>query len=473
MSDHNPHARENVGHPERRSLVLIGVVIVLIFAALLVTGYAQHSSRAHAADEVAKKERTEVPTVLVAPARRAPAVTDLLLPGDITPLVEASIYARSSGYLQRRFVDIGDHVRAGQLLAIVEAPDLDQQVAQGRAAVAQSEQQLSQAQAQLDQQKAQRDLQRITRDRYAILVKKGALSRQDGDNQETAYQTSEATVGANVASVQAAQENVRAARASLDRLLALQGFEKIVAPFDGIITARLVDQGYLISASGASSGPAPLGFGGNTPGGSQNNTGGQLFRIAQIGTVRILINVPQSEAPGLHPGQSADVLVQEFPGKVFPGRITRTASSLDINSRTLLAEVDVPNPQAILLPGMYAQVRLHIPRTAPPILIPGDAIIAGPEGLSVAVLTQPPKSAEDSSVRQIRIERIEVGRDYGAQTEVVQGLAGWEYVVVNPSDVVHEGALVRPAAAPKPLAGSPGAAPGGANSQKASGPAQK
>ena len=473
MSEHNPHARENVGHLGGRSLLAIGAVILLLFAALLVTGYAQHSSRAQAADEVAKKQREEIPTVLVTPARRAPAVTDLTLPGDITPLVEASIYARSSGYLQRRYVDIGDRVHAGQLLAIVEAPDLDQQVAQGRAAVAQAQQQLGQAEAQLDQQKAQRDLQRITRDRYAILVKKGALSRQDGDNQETAYQTAEATVGANVASVQAAEENVRAARANLDRLLALQGFEKIIAPFDGIITARLVEQGYFISTSGASSGPAPMGLGGNTPGGTQNSSGGQLFRLAQIGTVRIFINVPQSDAPGLHVGQTADVLVQEFPGRVFPGRIARSTSSLDINSRTLLTEVDVPNPQSILLPGMYAQVRLHIPRTAPPILIPGDAIIAGPEGLSVAILTEPARHVDDSAARQIHIQRIEVGRDYGAQTEVTAGLQGWEYVVVNPSDVARDGALVRPSAAPKTQAGSPGSAPVGANSQKASGPAQK
>jgi len=459
MSDYNPHARENVGHQERRSLVLIGLVLLLILAALLVTGYAQHSSRVHAADEVARKQRDELPTVLVTPARRAPAVTDLTLPGDITPLVEASIYARSSGYLQRRYVDIGDRVHAGQLLAIVEAPDLDQQVAQGRAAVAQAQQQLGQARAQLEQQKAERDLQRLTRDRYAVLVKKGALARQDGDNQETAYQTAEATVGANVASVQAAEENVRAARANLDRLLALQGFEKIAAPFDGIITARLVDQGYFISATGAVSGPAPTGFGGSTPGATQNASGGQLFRIAQIGTVRILINVPQSDAPGLRVGQSADVLVREFPGRVFPGRVTRSTSSLDINSRTLLTEVDVPNPQSILLPGMYAQLRLHIPRTAPPILIPGDAIIAGPEGLSVAIVTEPARRLDDTAARQIHIQRIEVGRDYGAQSEVTQGLEGWEYVVVNPSDVVHEGALVRPAAAPKTQQGSPGTAP--------------
>jgi multidrug efflux pump subunit AcrA (membrane-fusion protein) len=326
-------------------------------------------------------------------------------------------------------VDIGDHVRAGQLLAVVEAPDLDQQVAQARAAVAQAEQQRAQAQAQLQQASAQLELARVTRDRYVTLVQKGALSRQDGDQQETNFQTSQATVGAYAANVHAAEENVRAARASLDRLVTLQGYEQVTAPFAGIVTARLVDQGYFISAGGGSSGPAPMGLGGSTPG------GGELFRLAQIGTVRILINVPQTDAAGIRVGQDADVLLAEFPGRVFSGRVTRTASSLDINTRTLLTEVQVQNPQSTLLPGMFAQVRLRSQRANPPVLIPGDAVIAGAEGLSVAIL-------RDS---RIHIERIEEGRDNGTQVEVTRGLEGWEYVVVNPSDVVHEGALVRPA----------------------------
>jgi multidrug efflux pump subunit AcrA (membrane-fusion protein) len=434
---HNPHARENVGHPARRSLLLIGVVIALILLALLIAGALPRQRRVKAAEDAARAEREALPTVLVAPARRAPAVTELLLPGDITPLTEASIYARSSGYVRRRLVDIGDHVRAGQLLAVIEAPDLDQQVAQARAAVAQAEQQHAQAQAQLEQGKAQLELARVTRDRYVTLVGKGALSRQDGDQQETNYQTAQAIVGAYAASVHAAEENVRAARASLDRLIALQGYEQVTAPFAGIVTARLVDQGYFISAGGGSSGPAPMGLGGSAPGATAGASGGELFRVAQIGTLRILINVPQTDAAGIHRGQDADVLLAEFPGRVFTGHVTRTANSLDINTRTLLTEVQVQNPQSTLLPGMFAQVRLRSQRANPPVLIPGDAVIAGQEGLSVAIL-------RDS---KIHIVRIEEGRDNGTQVEVTRGLEGWEYVVVNPSDVVHEGALVRPAAA--------------------------
>jgi RND family efflux transporter MFP subunit len=159
--------------------------------------------------------------------------------------------------------------------------------------------------------------------------------------------------------------------------------------------------------------------------------------VAQIGTLRILINVPQTDAAGIRVGQDADVLLAEFPGRAFSGHVTRTASSLDINTRTLLTEVQVPNPQSTLLPGMFAQVRLRSQRPNPPVLIPGDAVIAGQEGLSVAIL-------RDS---KIHIVRIEEGRDNGTQVEVTRGLEGWEYVVVNPSDVVREGALVRPAAA--------------------------
>jgi multidrug efflux pump subunit AcrA (membrane-fusion protein) len=435
---HNPHARENVGHPGARSLLLIGAFIVLVLLVLAIVGIIPRQRRVKAADDAAKEARETLPTVLVAPARRAPSVTELLLPGDITPLTEASIYARSSGYVRKRLVDIGDHVRVGQLLATVEAPDLDQQVAQARAAVAQAQQQLAQAQAQLVQSNAQLELARVTRDRYAILVKKGALSRQDGDNQETNFQTAQATVGAFAANVHAAEENVRAARASLDRLIALQGYEEVTAPFAGIITARLVDQGYFISAAGASSGPAPTGLGGSTPGATAGaSAGGELFRLAQIGTLRILINVPQTDAAGIRVGQDADVLLAEFPGRPFSGRVTRTANSLDINTRTLLTEVEVQNPQSALLPGMFAQVRLRSQRAHPPVLIPGDAVIAGAEGLSVAIL-------RDS---RIHIQRIQEGRDNGTQVEVTSGLEGWEYVVVNPSDVVHEGVLVHPAAA--------------------------
>ncbi len=427
----NPHTRENVGHPGGRSLLLIGAVIVLVLAALLVTGIIPHQRQVRAADDAAKAERESLPTVLVAPARRAPAVTELLLPGNITALTEASIYARSSGYVRKRLADIGDHVGAGQLLAVIEAPDLDQQVAQARAAVAQAEQQAAQARAELQQGNAQLELARVTRDRYATLVQKGALSRQDGDQQETNYQTAQGTVGAYAANVHAADENVRAARASLDRLIALQGYENVTAPFTGIITARLVDQGYFISATGSSSGPAPMGQGGSP------NGGGELFREAQIGTLRILLNVPQTDAAGIHVGQDADVLLAEFPNRPYSGHVTRTSSSLDINSRTLLTEVQVPNPQATLLPGMYAQVRLSSQRPNPPVMIPGDAVITGQEGLSVAVLRD----------EKVHIQPIKVGRDNGAQVEVTSGLEGWEYVVVNPGDAVHEGVQVHPAAA--------------------------
>src|SRR6185436_12980905 len=239
-----------------------------------------------------------------------------------------------------------------------------------QAAVAQAEGQLGQAEATLQQLIATRDLANITWKRYQVLTASGAVSRQDGDTQSTASKTAEANVAAGQKTVRAAQEFVRASKATLQRLITLQGYERITAPFAGVVTSRNVDVGALISTTGSSQGPARTGA---AP--TDVPSGGEVFRVAEISRLRILVSVPQTDAPGIRVGQSADVTVQEFPNRTFPGKVTRTSNSLDAGSRTLLTEVQVDNPARILLPGMYTLVKFITERSDPPFLVPDAALV--------------------------------------------------------------------------------------------------
>jgi multidrug efflux pump subunit AcrA (membrane-fusion protein) len=423
-------------------------------AAVYLLGYLPRERTAKQIEAAARIRRITPPLVNAAVVKLAAPSTELLLPGNITPVTEAYIYARAAGYLKRRYVDIGDHVRAGQKLADIEAPDLDQQVSQAEAALAQAQGQLGQAQASLEQVTATRDLAEITWQRYKILTADGAVSRQDGDNQSTAAKTSQANVVAQQKTVRATEEFVRASKATLSRLLTLQGYERITAPFDGIITARNVDVGALISATGSTLGPARS----NAAGPSDVPSGGEIFRLAEIGRLRILIAVPQTNAPGVRVGQTATVAVQQIPSLSFRGKVTRTSSSLDAQSRTLLTEVDVDNPKGVLLPGMYAMVSFVTDRIDPPFLVPDAALVVRSSGTVLAVL-QPLTPEEQQKVRaegidaatlarvrRVHFQTVEPGRDYGIELEIAKGLRSGEEVVVDPSDVVQEGALVQIAA---------------------------
>ena len=420
-------------------------------AAVYFLGYLPRERTMKQIEASARIRRITPPLVNAAEVKRAAPSSELLLPGNVTPITEAYIYARAAGYLKRRYVDIGDRVRAGQKLADIEAPDLDQQVSQAEAALAQSQGQLGQAQASLEQLTATRDLAEITWQRYKILTADGAVSRQDGDNQSTAAKTSEANVVAQQKTVRATQEFVRASKATLDRLLTLQGYERITAPFDGIITARNVDVGALISATGSTLGPARS----NAAGPSDVASGGEIFRLAQIGKLRILIAVPQTNAPGVRVGQTATVGVQQIPLLSFKGKVTRTSSSLDAQSRTLLTEVDVENPKGVLLPGMYAMVSFVTDRIDPPLMVPDAALVVRSSGTVLAVLLpltpdEQQKVRADgiepatlARVRRVHFQTVEPGRDYGIEVEIVDGLKTGEEVVVDPSDVVQECALVQ------------------------------
>jgi multidrug efflux pump subunit AcrA (membrane-fusion protein) len=437
----------------RRPLRKVLALLVILGAAAVVyfVGYLPRERTTKQLDAAAATRKITPPLVNAATVKRAASSTHLLLPGNITPITEAYIFARAAGYLKRRYVEIGDRVRAGHLLAEIDAPDLDQQVSQAKAALAQAQGQLGQAQATLQQFTATRDLAAITWKRYKVLTATGAVSRQDGDNQSTAAQTADANVSAQKKTVVAAEEYVRAAQAALARLLTLQDYEKITAPFDGVVTARNVDVGALISATGSSLGPARP----NPAGPSDAPSGGEIFRLAEIGRLRILIAVPQTNSPDVRVGQAATVTVQQIPNHSFHGKVTRTSSSLDAQSRTLLTEVQVENPKEVLLPGMYAMVSFITDRTEPPFLVPDAALVVRSSGTVLAVLQSvtPEEQAKLKAegidpaivprVRRVHFQPVEPGRDYGVELEILDGLEVSQQVVVDPSDAVQEGALVQ------------------------------
>jgi multidrug efflux pump subunit AcrA (membrane-fusion protein) len=423
---------------------------MLAVLGLFAYGYRNYLQRQRVVEAEASASAGNLPRVNAAQVRRAPSAADLTLPGNITPVTEAYIYARASGYVRSRFADIGDRVRSGQLLAEIEAPELDQQVQQARAGLAQAEKQLEQAKADLADARARMELARVTWDRYKVLVDHGAVSRQEGDNQLASFQSTSASVASVEARIGSAEQNARALGANLERLLTLQEFEKVRAPFSGVVTARNFDVGALISASGASLGQSGAGSGALS-GPSTGAQGGELFRLAQVDVVRVLVNVPENNTPGIRTGPPAKVLVPALSNREFTGRITRTANAVDLSSRTMLTEIQVQNTNLVLLPGMFVQVRLESERAQPPLLIPGESIITTGKGLRVAVLQDLPQGFRRGSypiqAKQIHLQDIQVGRDYGQAIEVIGGLQGWEYVVLNPGDEIEEGAVVLPVGA--------------------------
>lgn len=378
--------------------VALAAVVVLIAA--LVVGILPRYRRSKAANQVAARE-AEMPTLNVVRARRAPAENRLSLHGSTTALVEASIFARAQGYISRRVVDIGDRVHKDQLLAVIDAPDLDRQVDQARATLSQSE-------SAVEQMKAQLKLAQVTLDRYVVLVGKGVLSRQDGDTQE-------ANRDVALANLKAAENNVAANRENLNRLAELQGFKHVLAPFDGIVTARNIDVGSFISAAGAS------------------GQGSELFRVAGIDRLRIFINVPEVYVPQLRVGQSVDLNLDAFPGKKVTGKLTRTADAIDPSTRTLLTEVQVDNREHTLLPGMFVTATLINIRPQAPLWVPSDALLTRAGGPLLAVVRQ----------NVVHLQPVHVGRDTGPVIEILDGIHDGELVVTTPDDRAREGAHVQ------------------------------
>jgi RND family efflux transporter MFP subunit len=294
----------------------------------------------------------------------------------------------------------------------VDAPDLDQQVRQAEAAVEQSQADLARATAALEQGKANESIAKVTATRWDNLVKRGAVSKQENDQYQAQYQAQAANVRALERAVDAAKGNISAMQANVARLTDMQGYLKVRAPFAGVVTLRNVDVGTLV------------------------NTGStMLFRIAQTNLLRTYLNVPQSSASDVHVGQTASLATPELPERKFLGAVTRTANALDPSSRTLLVEVQVPNPEGKLLPGMYVEVDLHLPRKDPPLLLPSNTLTVRPEGTMVAAL---------DANNAVHFQRVVIGRDFGSSIEILSGLRAGERVIANPNDSVQEGVKVHP-----------------------------
>ena len=365
--------------------VLIALVALLIIAGIIVAGILPRE-KAKAALRTETNDLA-IPTVSVIRPKLGAPRTEIVLPGNIQAFIDSPIYARTNGYLKKWYADIGTHVKAGQLLAEIETPEVDQQ--------------LDQARADLNTAEANYRLAEITAARYQDLAKSQAVSKQDVDNAVGDFE-------ARKAMVSSAQSNVK-------RLEQLQSFEKIYAPFDGVITARNTDIGHLIN-SGAG-GPAT-----------------ELFHIATTRTVRVYANVPQEYSEAMRPGLTANLTLQEFPDRQFKGTLVRTAKSIDLSSRTLLVEVDVENPTGELLPGAYAQVHFNVSSGAPTVILPVSALLFRAEGLQAGVV----ENGDRAELRSVTL-----GRDFGNEVEVVSGVTAKDSVIVNPPDSLVSGETVR------------------------------
>jgi RND family efflux transporter MFP subunit len=390
--------------------MLLGVVVLFVIAFL--AGYLPLKLREGTLRAEADAREKSVPRVSVMRVERGSNQNAIRLPGSMQAMTEAPILARTDGYLKRRLADIGDRVRTGQVVAEIDVPELDQQIHQAEAAIEQAEASLEQAQANLEQGKANRELARLTAGRTKRLTERGIAPQQEGDQSQAQLAAQDANVQALDKAILAQRSNLAAARANLARLRELQGYRLVKAPFDGVITQRNVDVGALVSS-------------GNT----------LLYRIAQTGTLRTYVNVPQSDVNSVHVGQAAALTVSHFPGRSFRGTVTRAANALDPATRTMLVEVDVPNADGALLPGTYAEVDLSGARANPPVVVPAAAIIFRTDGAQVAVV-QPD--------RTVHLQKITVGRDYGDRVEILQGLEEGTVIVAAPGDTAREGATIVP-----------------------------
>jgi RND family efflux transporter MFP subunit len=375
--------------------MLLQVVIILVVA--VIVGGLGIASRIHArAELIHYTNAMAAPPVSLAQPTFEKSATEIILPGNMQAFTMAPIYARTTGYVKAWHHDIGTHVRKGELLAEIETPELDQQLAQAKADLATAQSNAS--------------LAKTTADRYQGLIGQNAVSQQDTDNA--------------VSALSARQTEVTSAQANVHRLEELQSFERIEAPFDGVITARNLDIGQLITPAGSTT----------TPGAGTVNGSKEVFDISNIDTLRVFINVPQVYAPDAKNGVTATLTLPQYPNRTFHGKLVRTSDAVDPATRTLLAEVDVDNRSGELLPGSYTEVHLNVSSAAPALIIPVSALILEPDGLHVATV---------DSTQHVHIVRVTPGRDSGSTMEILGGLAPGQSVVTNPPDSLTDGEQVR------------------------------
>lgn len=377
------------GSKVTRAVMLL--VMAIVVALVVVWGI---SSRRQANAQLSEETHDlAIPTVSVIHPKPGAPQQEIVIPGDMQPYTDAPIFARTNGYLKKWYADIGANVKAGQLLAEIDSPEVDQQLQQARA-------DLATAQANMN-------LAEITATRYKDLLKTDSVAQQDVDNATGNYDARKTTV-------ESAQANVK-------RLQEMQSFEKVYAPFDGVITARNTDVGQLIDS------------------GSSGGTQRELFHIAAVNPLRVYINVPQLDSPQIRPGLHADLVLTEFPGRRFQGTVVRSSGAIDNSTRTMLTEVDVDNSARMLKPGGYVEVHLKLPSPVNTFTLPVNATIFKSAGLQVAIV---------KNGKTISLIPVTPGRDFGTEIEIVAGLKGDEWVVLNPSDSLTEGETIRLAETP-------------------------
>jgi len=417
--------RRHGAQPQRKHgrWMLWTLVAIAVLGLALLVGWLPHHKRNKAVNAKARQQQNALPIVEVQAVHNASLEQEVTLPGTVTPLRAAHIYARVPGYLKARYVDLGDTVRKGQLLGIISAPELDSSVAQQAALVQQSKDSVSTAQSTLR-------LQQATYTRVHTLVLHGILSKQEDD--------------ATLAAVESAQSNLQAmenaekgSEAALAREQSLADFEQIRSPINGTITARNVEVGNLVAASGAAQGlaAAPASTGGPPTGGAQ---GGELFDVVDLGSLEVFVSVPEQDAPFVQTGQPVGLTFSELPGQTFKGKVVRSSDSLSQQTRTLLAEIQITDTLHRLRPGMFASAQMHYKAPGPGILISGDSLLTTARGQFVPLV--------QNNVIQMR--PVHVGRDLGTQVYITAGLQDGDVVVVNPNDLVKQGARVTTRTAP-------------------------
>lgn len=372
--------------PQGRGRQVLFAVAFLVLVTVIVAAGIIPRQRARAALRQ-ETDQMAIPTVLVVHPKKAPTAEEIVLPANVQAFTDAPIYARTNGYLKKWYADIGTRVKAGQLLAEIDTPEVDQQLRQARA-------DLSTAEANLH-------LSQITADRYAGLLKTDSVSKQDADNAEGDYEAKKAVV--------------KSAEANVQRLTELLSFQKIYAPFDGVITARNTDIGQLID-SGSSGGP-----------------GRELFHIASVKKLRAYVNVPQDYSRNAKPGLVADLTFPDLPGKRVQGKLVSTSDAIDPSSRTLLVQFEVDNTNGELLPGAYAALHLKLPAGTSSYIVPATSLMFRSEGLRLATVND----------NKAALLPVTVGRDFGTEVEIISGLTGNESIIVNPLDSLLPGQQVR------------------------------
>ena len=384
-------ASERRGPPLSRVAIWAPLLVVLALAIALTFGIWRHLQEKRQQEDFAKKT-SEVSAEFVT-VKRDSKPQELILPGNIAAVEEATIYARANGYIKRWLVDIGARVTSGQLLAEIETPEVEQQLLQAAGVLKQSE--------------ANFEIARVTAQRWKELVDQKVVSKQENDEKQSSFL--------------AASANLAAAKANVGQLQQLLAYNQVTAPFPGTITARKIDVGALVSAGSGSAG---------TP----------LFSLAKTDPVEIYVKVPEVNAPSIQDGMAAGIIVQELKKREFAGKVVRNSGALDFQSRTLLTQVEIQNHEGTLLSGMYAQVKFTLVDANAPLIIPSTAFVFRGTGTQVVILDKDNK---------VHWQRISVGRDFGTRMEVTGGLAENSRVVMNPTDDLREGIVVTP----KPAAG--------------------